>query len=365
MFSPILEPDGGEDSLDFDATLCAALYNRIIHIGVEGSQLAQQGKKATKNWFEPIADPEMMPWYFDMADWEVMHEFVVILPDNNTDKDCDGLVMHIGDLTVFYLPKSYDLNPGRPDEVPWFDFQEALLRLNLVIEAGEYKPVPRPPAGAEYNGLLDDTESWEINHPVERVHPELPILALANDSSLDQEVKGFPRAFLNAAERPRFKYFTPGLTIYDPASHPQPVPKALRPHTPTYTTQNPDIALVVTNHDALILFPANRDGNGEATDDTGLWICPDEGWADTVTLSLPYALPFYHDHTGRRFDRRSYGTQLWQHVDCPFYTQHRTRLVTLDGVQVGLDFYRQAEDQGKSEWFRLSEPCFSFEGSDY
>ncbi|KAJ0418538.1 hypothetical protein BJY00DRAFT_324883 [Aspergillus carlsbadensis] len=463
MSSPSVEESEGEDSLspDFDATLCAALYNRIVHIGFDGSHRSQSNERITRNWFEvhrddpriaqcheiipeslasflrqadiivdeetgrpstttalvhhlqPLPCPEVMLSYFDMSDWEAMHEYTIILPDNNTDKDCDGVIMHLADLSVCYLRNSYDLNPGMPDDMDttrWFDFQEVLMRLNFIVEVGKYRPVPRPLPEAEYNSLLDDTKSWEVvpwndlilketidawDGLVEAITARLPRAESGSDDrpslaeqppiaddSLTEEVKGFPRAFLTAAKRPLFKDIAPGLTIYDPA-HPVPVPKALTPQTLTYNTPNPDLAVTIANHDALILFPADREQPNSETvvgTDVGLWICPDEGWADTVRLSLPYALPFYFDHTGHRFDRRSYGTQLWQHGDCPFFTQHSTRLVTLlsrwkelvedgiwavgsDGVEGGLEFYRQAEDPEKKGWFYLEEPCFGFEVS--
>jgi hypothetical protein len=355
--------------------------------------------------------------YFDVSDWEAMHEYIIILPDNNTDKDCDGVIMYLGDLSVCYLRNSYDINPGMPDDMDatrWFAFQEVLTRLNFVVEVGKYRPLPRPLPEAEYNSLLDDAKSWEIvpwngfvlketldawEGLVEAITARLPrtesdpdsMPSLAElspiaDNSLDEEIKGFPRAFLTAAKRPSFKYIAPGLTIYDPA-HPPPIPKALAPQSPTYTTPNPDLALTVANHHALILFPAVREQDSSEIEarptdsDAGLWICPDHGWADTVRLSIPYALPSYFDHTGRQCDRRSYGTQLWQHGDCPFFTQHGTRLVTLlirwkelveegiwtvgsEGVEGGLEFYRQAEDLKKKGWFYLEEACFGFEGSE-
>jgi hypothetical protein len=149
MSSPSVEESEGEESPDFDATLCAALYNRLIHISFEGSNRSQHNERITQNWFEvykdetriaqcheiipsesplasflrqaaiiidsttgqpstttalvhhlqPLPAPEMMLWYFDMSDWEAMNECIIILPDdNNTDKDCDGVVMYLGDL---------------------------------------------------------------------------------------------------------------------------------------------------------------------------------------------------------------------------------------------------------------------------
>ncbi|KAL3467928.1 hypothetical protein BJX64DRAFT_282816 [Aspergillus heterothallicus] len=193
MSSPSTDDISEDDSLAFDATLCATLYNRLVHIGFEGSKLAQHGEKMVKNWFDvysndlritqcqelipeplasflsqadivvdkdsrlstthtlihhlqPLPAPEMLLWYLNMSDWEEMHEYIVILPDNNTDKDCDGVLMYLSDLSVCYLPNSYDFNPGIPDEyLAWIPFQE-----------------PPPEAEAEYNSLLDDTRTWEI-----------------------------------------------------------------------------------------------------------------------------------------------------------------------------------------------------------
>jgi hypothetical protein len=36
------------------------------------------------------------------------------------------------------------------------------MRLNCIVEAGKFRPVPRPLPEAEYNSLLDDTKSWEV-----------------------------------------------------------------------------------------------------------------------------------------------------------------------------------------------------------
>ncbi|KAL4903300.1 hypothetical protein BDW74DRAFT_157044 [Aspergillus multicolor] len=98
------------------------------------------------------------------------------------------------------------------------------------------------------------------------------------------------------------------------------------------------------------------------------------------SLALPYSIESYPDNDGKRVKLRTptHGSEPWQHGECPFFIQHSTRLATIfdrwrklvedgictvdeHGVHGGIEFYRQAEDPAKTEWFCLRDVCFDFD----
>ncbi|PLB46336.1 hypothetical protein P170DRAFT_411542 [Aspergillus steynii IBT 23096] len=418
----------------FDPAVCAALYNRIIHIGFEGSQCGQRGDRLAKNWFHAWRNdphvhkcretfPEILTSFLEQIEVIIdqdghpkHHAFVqhlqvvssptrtlalgpgsswmeiddcILLFRNNLYclTDCPGVLMDLSDLMVCYLPSIYDFNPDNPEASSWYPLRVLLERLNAIIEVGKYRPVPYGSAQDGYKPLSPDILCWEVvpwtdpflkqtldayNALVEAITARLPFPTedqrppLATDEFLSAEVKGFPRAFLLSASKPSFQFIAPGLTIYD-VNQPPPLPRA---DSTTNDYDAPSMHYTEAFHDPLILFPAV----GYIKEGAGLWICPDEGWADTARLVLPYVLSSYPDHTGEQVTRPS-ATQLWQQGECPFYVDHSTRLGTMlnqwrvlveegmwtvgaNGVEGGVEFYRQAEDVDKAGWFCLMDDCF-------
>lgn len=127
---------------------------------------------------------------------------------------------------------------------------------------------------------------------------------------------------------------------------------------------------------AIILFPAAEARYRERQ--VGLWVYPDPAWADTVKLALPFELSSYPRYDGEHIARKT-STALWGQGSCPFYVDHDTRLVSLlrkwtelvddgvwmvgeDGVEGGMEFYRQAEDPEKTDLFVLGEEFFDLGG---
>ncbi|RDW79141.1 uncharacterized protein DSM5745_05993 [Aspergillus mulundensis] len=324
----------------------------------------------------------------------------IILMRNNVfgEYDCAGVVMDLQDLSVCYRLDAHDVNVSDPESpgTTWYMLEEFLDHWLFIIEVEKYKAVVPGTEKCNPSGSL--VQRWDVapwnpfilrqsldawNSLVEAIsarlpeqcHHQAPPQVIADDF-LPEEIKGFPRAFLQAASKPPFKFIAPGLTIYNPNAPPH-LPYR-DPQTMRYDTPNFDMRYkwVPDDANALILFPAEGHLDAEA----GLWIAPDEGWADTVRLALPYSIESYPDSEGKRVKHRqpTYGSKLWQHGECPFFIQHSTRLSTMlhrwrklvedgiwtvdeHGVQGGIEFYRQAEDPAKADWFCLRDVCFDWD----
>ncbi|KAL2008753.1 hypothetical protein VTN00DRAFT_6947 [Thermoascus crustaceus] len=189
----------------------------------------------------------------------------------------------------------------------------------------------------------DDADWVDISTTDAREEP----LASADQLQLLSSISGFPRAFLQRAKKPRCKFIAPGLTIFDGSSSQNPHPQV---------QEHPDTE--------------------RREEQAGLWILPEWDWADSVVLVLPYTLSSYPLGDGRSVQWPT-STRLFQTRGCPYFVHHRTRLASMlrrwrrlveegiwtvgpDGVEGGMDFYRQAEDPEKREWFTSGEDCFEF-----
>ncbi|KAL4883799.1 hypothetical protein BJY04DRAFT_24669 [Aspergillus karnatakaensis] len=427
-------------SPEFDADLCATLYNRIIQIGFEGSCLAETGHSLTTNWFDAFRDhpqavkcrnlfpPSLITFLEHVnvildragqplaADALVHHlqplstpakmlaikaytnqlepeDCIILFPNHIFEEDdCAGVIMDLEDLTVCYRVDTSAINEPHSEEITWYPLEELLVRLNCIIQIGKYIPVPF--GSAKCHPSASNNQRWDVipwndfiltqtinawNALVDSISSRLPepaaAAAAANNqpiapTTLDPRIQGFPRAFLQKSRNPPFKYIAPGLTIYNTTT-PPPIPRQ-NPQTLRYDSPNPDMSYTLFFHDALILFPEE----GHEASESGLWICPDEGWADTVRLALPYRLKGCPDYRGKHVTRGLlHGSELWQHGECPFFVHHGTGLATIlrqwqrlvedgswvvgrNGVEGGVDFYRQAEDEGNAEMFCLRDDCF-------
>ncbi|KAL5364002.1 hypothetical protein BJX96DRAFT_187509 [Aspergillus floccosus] len=309
--------------------------------------------------------------------------------------DSIGLVMDLSDLQVSSIHDRFewDQNPE------WYDLQTVLERLNAIIDVGKYRPDPADSSLHDPYQAISNFWSvipwndWVLNQSVqaynalvETIEVHLPSSqgrsqpqsrpTIATPETLDPSVNGFPRSFLLQARKPTFKQIAPGLTVYDPSTPPPPIevhnPGRGEPEfqAPYYRELNGAPAV----SDAVILFPATDIESRRRQ--VGLWIYPDVAWADTVKLALPFELSSFPRFDGKHIPQIT-STGLWGQLGCPFFVDHGTRLVSLlgkwteliesgiwtvseEGVEGGIEFYRQAENPEKSEWFVL-EPCFPME----
>ncbi|OJJ83934.1 uncharacterized protein ASPGLDRAFT_1492193 [Aspergillus glaucus CBS 516.65] len=364
----------------FDPDISAQLYNRIICIGLGGAQRSLRGRRLQTNWFNTwVAHPEAAPYVpqwltrfpapissfleqiylvidthgvpvaispptrLQPVEIEDLDDCVLLLGSNlSTMTDSIGLVMDVSDLRVSYIHDRLDWDEN--ENQPWYSFQLFLERLNAIIDVGKYRPVPPD------NDIVVPWNDWVLKQSVEAfdalvkaIEARLPQETshdrlrqpIATQETLNPAVNGFPRAFLLRATKPHFKYITPGIKVCDTEMPPPQIeihhPSRGDPvfRTPYYREFNGTPAV----SDAIILFPA-----AEA-----------------------------------RYRERQVG--LWGQGSCPFYVDHDTRLVSLlrkwtelvddgvwtvgeDGVEGGMEFYRQAEDPEKTDWFVLREECF-------
>lgn len=303
-----------------------------------------------------------------------------------------GLVMDLDDLLVRYIP-SFSCHYNIEDTRRWYTLEDVLLKLNCMAEIGKYVPVIRDnefrstlepgwKAVPWTDSTLNDTlTAWEdlVNTIATRLpddsskrdtqsEPE----RLAPEDKIPSSIRGFTRGFLLRALKPSFKFIAPGLTVYDYRSPPPQIPmKRDRDETMLYATPYQEIRGAVY-HSPIILFPFEESVEGEVA---GLWILPEEDWADSIRLVLPYELKRFP--TARRmFFYMQSRTCLFQSPECPLYDDHHTSLRTLfifwkelvekgiwtvgaEGIEGGKDFYRHAEDKEKGEWFDVGE-CFDF-----
>lgn len=325
-------------------------------------------------------------------------EDCVLLFRNNLGAlpDSIGLVMDLSDLQVSYIHYRLDWE----ENPEWYDLQFVLEQLNAIVDTGKYRPCPADSSLYDpyqaisnfwsvipWNDWVLDRSVQTYNALVEAIEVRLPgsqerpqpqsqsRASIATRETLDPSVNGFPRAFLLQAIKPTFKQIAPALTLYDPAAPPPPIevhnPGRGEPEfrTPYHRELNGAPAI----SDALILFPATESEYRDRQ--AGLWIYPDVAWADTVKLALPFELSSFPRFDGKHIPQRT-STGLWGQsgLGYPFLVDHGTRLASLlrkwtelvesgiwtvseDGVEGGMEFYRQAEDQEKAEWFVL-EPCF-------
>jgi hypothetical protein len=350
---------------------------------------------------EPISSPELMLALGPGSVWMEIDDCVLLFRNNLYGlTDCAGVVMDLHDLTVCYLPSIYYFDTANIEANPWYPLQDLLERLNAIIEVRKYRPVPfrsvqNDPLSANiacwdvvpwnnfilkqsleaYDALLEAITSRLPSAGEQQQQQQQQQQFLATDESIGSHIQGFPRAFLLAAAKPSFQFIAPGLTVYD-VNCPPPQPKTAST-ADRYDSPCHEMCYTRAFHHPLILFPAM----GHIEKEAGLWICPDEGWADTVKLVLPYELRSYPDHSGQQVTDRPSATELWQQGDCPFYVPHSTRLATMlnqwrvlveegiwtigaDGVERGVDFYHQAEEADKIEWFCLIDNCFDLSEVD-
>ena len=299
-----------------------------------------------------------------------------------------GTFLEMDSMLIWYIPTMGDV---RPDEAMWFTLEEYLEELHVAVCFERYGPVhwkqdspnecilPGWMANPWTDHILEDTLTAYQNL-VQAIAKRLPAgtangcfenESLAMPSELPSDMFGFPRAFLTRAKRPRFKYIAPGLTVYDPSSPTSPLPTK-GPDSQVYQTSNRDINnYFEVYHCPVALFPAEATNEevSESNVRPGLWILPGLEWADEVTLVLPYKVQDPRKEHGERYSRPS-TIQLFQHVECPFYAPHRTFLATMlrrwtelvesgiwkvnsDGVEGGIEFYRQADEEEKRNWFEM------------
>ncbi|EZF35624.1 hypothetical protein H109_05947 [Trichophyton interdigitale MR816] len=302
-----------------------------------------------------------------------------------------GLVMDLDDLLVRYLP-SFSCHYDFEDTRRWYTLEDVLLKLNCMAEIGKYVPIIRDnevrstmepgwKAVPWTDSILNETlAAWEdlVNTITARLPdhyskgdtPSEPE-QLAQEDIIPSSIRGFTRGFLLRALKPPFKFIAPGLTVYDYRSPPPPIPmKRDRDETMIYATPYQEMRGAV-HHSPIILFPFEESVEAELA---GLWILPEEDWADSIRLVLPYELKKFP--TARRMFYMQNRTNLFQSPECPLYDDHHTSLRTLlifwkelvekgiwtvgaEGIEGGKDFYRQAEDKEKGDWFDVGE-CFEF-----
>ncbi|EFQ98194.1 hypothetical protein MGYG_01230 [Nannizzia gypsea CBS 118893] len=95
---------------------------------------------------------------------------------------------------------------------------------------------------------------------------------------------GLTRGFLPRASKPPFKYIALGLSVYNYSAPLPPIP--MKRGDMIYATPYKEIYGVVY-HNSTILFPFEGSVREEVA---GLWILPEEDWADSIRLVLPYEL---------------------------------------------------------------------------
>ncbi|KAF9888496.1 hypothetical protein FE257_008603 [Aspergillus nanangensis] len=432
--------DGMDQDLSFDPARCAELYNRIIRIGLDGSQRSLRRERLRTSWFDawsahPDVAPHVPPWrarfpplvvsFLNQIDLVVSSDGVPVVnhalayhvqsvsppprlqpPELDGLEDCVllfrnnlgalpdsvGLIMDLSDLQVSYIHDRFDWE----ENPQWHGLQYILERLNAIIDVRKYRPSPAEsdlydPYQAISNAWsVVPWNDWALNQSIEAYNALLQAIearlpgsqeraepqscpSIATPETIDPNIKGFPRAFLLQAKKPSFKQIAPGLTVYDPTAPPPPIevhyPSRGEPEfrTPYHCELNGYPAV----SDALVLFPATEHEARERQ--AGLWISPDVAWADTVKLALPFELSSFPRFDGKCVPQRT-STGLWGQYRCSFFVDHGTRLVSLlgkwtelietgvwtvseDGVEGDIGFYRQAEEQAKSDWFVL-EDCF-------
>ena len=300
-----------------------------------------------------------------------------------------GTFLEMDSMLVWYIPTMHD---AEPDEAMWFTLENYLEELYIGICSGRYAPIHWERTGSSeciFSGwkanpwtddILDDSLA-AYQALVQAIVNRLPAGTIKRDYienkpsamsyELPPDIFGFPRAFLTRARKPPFKYIAPGLTVYDPSSPTRPLPT--KPSdTDIFQTSNREINdYFIAKHCPADLFPAEatNDKQSESSVRPGLWILPGLEWADEVTLVLPYELQHTRKELGKRYSRPS-TIQLFQHADCPFYAPHRTFLAVMlrrwtelveggiwkvnsDGVEGGVEFYRQVYEDAKRDWFAM------------
>lgn len=325
-------------------------------------------------------------------------EDCVLLFRNNLGAlpDSVGLVMDLSDFQVSYIHDRLDWE----ENPEWYDLQFVLEQLNAIIDVGKYRPGPADSSLYDPYQAISNLWSvipwndWVLDQSVQaydaligaiearlpgsQERPQRqsqPRPSIATPETLDPSINGFPRAFLLQAIKPTFKQIAPGLTVYDPAAPPPPIEVYnLSYGDPEFRTPyHRELNGAPAVSDAVIVFPAIESEYRQRQ--AGLWIYPDVVCADTVKLALPFELSSFPRFDGERVLQRA-STGLWGQsgLSYPFLVDHGTRLVSLlrkwtqlvesgiwsvseDGVEGGMEFYRQAEDQEKVEWFLL-ETCF-------
>lgn len=304
-----------------------------------------------------------------------------------------GTFVDMDSMLVYYAPGMTDVNP---DEERWWSLADYLERLLIAVHIGKYEPVhweqesscdcivPGWRVNPWTESILEDT-LIAYQELVQAITDRLPAGTVNAGNSVEDEqlatpqqlpatVTSFTRAFLTHAKRPPFKYIAPGLTVYNHTS-PSRSLQTSGNDPEVYQTSNQNInRYFEVCHSPIVLFPAEMvtvDGK-KPNDEYGLWILPSPEWADAVTLALPYVVK---DLTSERCHSYQSAISLFQHDNCPFYTPHRTLLLTMlqrwtglvesgvwkinnEGVEGGIEFYRQANEEGKRNWFNMGMSCF-------
>ncbi|KAK2875091.1 hypothetical protein FQN49_001787 [Arthroderma sp. PD_2] len=435
--------DVQEEEADFDPTICAKLYNRLIRTCFRASNREQKGESLRTNWFEvwrtdpkvsKIRDrlPQPMVEFLEQIqivvgsdgsahfhDVLIYHLKSILSPTSIDDDlmlggplndgiDCIclfptnfgsiphrlGVVMDLDDFTVRYLPSIFDYVDR---DYGWYPLQDVLFNFNAIVEIGKYVPASfdwdvnnewQPTIGgwkavpwtdfildetlAAYEKLVDAIVARLPDHSP--LHQRKPIVS---EDKIPPSIGGFTRGFLLRALRPPFRYIAPGLSIYDPDAPPLEIPmKRDKDGVMLYDTPYKEMYGSV-HHDPLILFPAEEPAREELA---GLWILPEQDWADSICLVLPYELKKLPTADGYK-NARPTRCGLYQGPVCPFFGDHRTGLKTLlvfwkelvekgvwtvgaegieGGIEGGIEFYRQAEDGKNGDWFDVGY-CFEFE----
>ncbi|EFR01872.1 hypothetical protein MGYG_04870 [Nannizzia gypsea CBS 118893] len=434
-----------EEEAEFDPSICANLYNRLIRTGFHGSNREQKGDYFRTNWFEVWqADPKVSKCRerFQQPMVEFLEQIEIVIESNgsapiediltyhlqsipsptavdddyglggpqNDGIDCIclfrgnfgaishrlGVIMDLADLSVRYLPSFFDYQRPADDYGGWYTLQDFLTKLNSIVEVGKYVPVPcdqkvqsgQQPSIAGWkaipwtDSILDETlNAWE--DLIDTIATRLPdqnsqqdytqhqTEPLASEDNIPPSICGFTRAFLLRASKPPFKYIAPGLLVYNYNTPPIPR-KRDRDGYILYNTQYKELYGEVY-HDPIILFPMEESATEELA---GLWILPEEDWADTIRLVLPYELKIFPSGAYKPLSGQPTRTALFQGPLCPFFGDHRTSLETLltfwrslveegvwtvgaDGIEGGKEFYQQAEYAENRDWFDVGD-CVDF-----
>ncbi|KAL2810448.1 hypothetical protein BJX63DRAFT_434233 [Aspergillus granulosus] len=276
----------------FDPLYCAQLYSTIIRTGFHKSQRAQKGDSLRRNWFdvssrnpnletcrdpiplplvpfleaiETVVGPDGDPYARDIFIHNLravssptsmfityqgaIHDCLVLIPNNLDEPTRLGIRMEPGLLITYASNEDYravlfkEVDPANNpfcngpncwEVIPWNEYI-----LNQTLEA--------------YDGLVEAISSRlpapSLSSQGDGDHRAM----VATEDTLPTAIKGFPRAFLLKALKPRFCYIAPGLTVYDPANPPLPV----RVNQETQYIDHPyrELFCHQAEHDPLVLFP--------------------------------------------------------------------------------------------------------------
>ncbi|KAM5506171.1 hypothetical protein McanMca71_002940 [Microsporum canis] len=380
------QDDMQEEDEGFDPVACAKLYNRLIRIGFHGSKGEKKGQYLQSVLSPSGIDDDLGPGY--MHDHGI--DCVGLFPTNHASIPHRlGLVIDLDDFSVRYLPSFFDYH-GPEDTAGWYSLRGVLLCLNAMVDTGKYVPTPDV---VEYDpcfepgwkaipwtdSALDETlAAWEDlvntiairlpNYATEQ-GTQLQLRQLASEDKIPSSIRGFTRGFLLRASKPPFKYIAPGLMVYDSDAPPPSIPtKRDSDGNMVYASPYKEICYDVF-HDPIILCPFEE---STREDPAGLWILPKRDLADSFCLVLPYQLEKFHTTVYGKYQNGPTRTALFQSPICPFYGDQCTGLKTLfifwkslvekgvwtvgaDGIEGGKEFYRQAEDEEKGDWFDVGE----------